>query len=166
MQLLRIVNLNNMYVEADVPEKYIASIKRGTYAQVHFPIINHTIESEVRQVSSFINPNNRSFTIEVAVPNKSGLVKPNLTAKIRVNDYTIEKAILVPLNVISENAEGEEYVFIVEEENGKAKVKKVIIETGKSQDQSIEIIAGLNEGDNVIVEGARSVKEGQYINVK
>ncbi|HKJ05986.1 MAG TPA: hypothetical protein VJ970_00825, partial [Flavobacteriaceae bacterium] len=65
-----------------------------------------------------------------------------------------------------ENAEGEEYVFIVEEENGKAKVKKVIIETGKSQDQSIEIIAGLNEGDNVIVEGARSVKEGQYINVK
>ncbi|HKJ06897.1 MAG TPA: efflux RND transporter periplasmic adaptor subunit, partial [Flavobacteriaceae bacterium] len=105
MQLLRIVNLNNMYVEADVPEKYISSIKKGTYAEVHFPIINHKIESEVRQVSSFINPNNRSFTIEVAVPNKDGLVKPNLTAKIRVNDYTIEKAILVPLNVISENAE-------------------------------------------------------------
>lgn len=165
-QIIRIVNLNNMYVEADIPEKYIASIQKGTYAKVHFPIINHTIESEVRQVSSFINPNNRSFTIEVAVPNKNGLVKPNLTAKISVNDYTIDNAILVPLNVISENAEGEEYVFTAIEENGKTIVKKVIIETGKSQEDVIEIVSGLTADDQVIVEGARSVKEGQYINIK
>ena len=165
-QLFRIVNLNSMYVEAEVPEKYITSIKKGTSAKVYLPMLDQTIESNVRQVSNFINPNNRSFTIEVAVPNKNGNVKPNLTSKVSVNDYNNEKAILIPQSVISENANGEEYVYVTSVVDGKTKAKKVIIKTSKSQGGVIEITNGLTINDELIVEGARSIRNGQLINIK
>ena len=164
--LFRIVNLNNMYVEAEVPEKYITSVKKGTTAEVYLPMLGETIQSKVRQVSSFINPNNRSFTVEIAIPNKNGLIKPNLTTKVSINDYNDENAILVPQSVVSENAEEEEYVYIAVIENGKTRAKRVIVETSKSQNGLIEVTNGISTGDKLIVEGARSVKDGQLINIK
>lgn len=164
--LFRIVNLNSMYVEAEVPEKYITNIKNGTTAQVNLPMLGKTVESNIRQVSNFINPNNRSFTVEIAITNKDGLIKPNLTSKISVNDYTNEKAILVPQSTISENANGDEYVYIALTENGKTFAKKQIVKTDKYQDGEIEVIKGLSINDKLIVEGARSVKDGQLINIK
>ena len=53
-------------------------IEKGTKVIADFPVINKKIDTEIRQVSNYINPNNRSFKIEVGVPNKDGLIKPNL----------------------------------------------------------------------------------------
>ena len=68
-QLFRIVNLDNMYIEVEVPETYIASVNAGTEVKVEFPVLGETLESKVRQSSSYINPANRSFKIEVPVEN-------------------------------------------------------------------------------------------------
>lgn len=164
--LFRIVNLNSMYIEAEVPEKYITSVKKGTYAQVYLPMLGKTVKSKVRQVSNFINPNNRSFTIEIAIPNKNGMVKPNLTAKISINDYSNKKAILIPQSVMSENGAGQEYVYVAVTKKGKTVAKKQIIETDKSQGDFIEVTHGLTKGDQLVIEGARSIKDGQLINIK
>ena len=107
-EIFRIVNLNNMYVEAEVPEKYIASITKNKEVKVEFSVLGKSVNSKIRQVGSFINPNNRSFKIEVPVENKSGNIKPNLTAKLQINDYTDAEAILIPQSIISENAKGEQ----------------------------------------------------------
>ena len=164
-QVIRLVSLNDMYVEADVPEQYVSTLTKGTEVEVGLPVIGQTLDSKVRQVSNFINPANRSFQIEVGVPNKEGLVKPNLTARLKVNDYTKEKAILVPQNVLSENAEGEQYVYVVTDEGGKKIAKQVIVETGKAQNGMVEIIKGLTVGMQLIDEGARRVKDGQEVAV-
>ncbi|MBC9794909.1 efflux RND transporter periplasmic adaptor subunit [Sinomicrobium weinanense] len=165
--LMRIVSLNNMYIEAEVPEKYLASIKKGTDVEIDFPVLGKTVDAKVRQVGNYINPNNRSFKIEVDVPNDSGNIKPNLTAKLRVNDYTSEHAILIPQSIISENANGEQYVYIAEK-NGKkdqAIAKRVIIQTGKPQGDIMEVLEGISAGDHLINEGARSVEEGQVVKI-
>jgi membrane fusion protein (multidrug efflux system) len=166
-EIFRIVNLSNMYIEVDVPESYITSITQGKYVKVFFPILNETIESKVRQTGNFINPNNRSFSVEIAVPNKEGRIKPNLTAKVQINDYKNSNAILIPQSIISENAEGEQYAYIVSDVNGEnlGVAKKNIIVTGKTQDDYVEILSGILDGDNVIKEGARSVKDGQQVKI-
>ncbi len=166
-EVFRIVNLSNMYIEVDVPESYIASVVPGKKVKVHFPILNETIESEVRQTGNFINPNNRSFTAEIPVPNKGGKIKPNLTAKVQINDYRNEEAILIPQSIVSENAEGEQYAFLatnISDENiGQA--SKNIIKTGKTQGDYVEVLTGIADGQNIIVEGARSVKDGQDVKI-
>ncbi len=169
--LFRIVNLSDMYIEVEVPETYITAIQEGTTVDINFPVLGEQMQSKVRQSSSFINPANRSFKIEVPVANQTGNVKPNLTARIKINDYTSENAILLPLSVLSENQNGEQYIMVatnVEEgDNYKtATAKKRFIKAGKTSDNKIEILDGVQAGDLVIVEGARSVKEDQQVRIK
>ena len=87
MALFRIVNLDDMYVTAEIPESYLPTVTKGKKVMVEFPVLDEKVEATVRQTGNYINPANRSFTIEVDVPNKNGRVKPNLTARLSINDY-------------------------------------------------------------------------------
>jgi RND family efflux transporter MFP subunit len=166
-ELFRIVNLNDMYVETDVPENYLPFITVSKDVLVEFPVLDKTIEAKIRQAGNFINPANRTFKIEIAIPNKDKTIKPNLTAKLKINDYTNEKALLIPQSIISENAKGEQYIYVVKskKENNEGITKRVIIKTGKTQGNEIEVLKGIENGDEIIKEGARSVKDGQTVKV-
>ena len=163
---MRIVNLNDMYIETDVPEDYITNVTENKDVKVEFPVLGKTMDAKVRQAGNYINPANRTFKIEVAVPNKDKTIKPNLTAKLKINDYTNENAILIPQSIISENANGEQYIFILTEKDGdKATAKQIIIKTGKTQGDYIEVIDNLPKDTEIIMEGARSVKDGQTVRI-
>lgn len=166
-EVFRIINLSDMFIEIDVPETYIASVKKGRKVEVEFPILGKKVQSYVRQTGNFINPNNRSFTVEVPVPNVDGDIKPNLTARVLINDYINDNAVLIPQSVISENAEGEQYVYITSKINKDqtAKASRNIVTTGKTQGDYVEILSGVSVGQNIIDEGARSVKEGQKVKI-
>jgi membrane fusion protein, multidrug efflux system len=166
-EIFRIVNLSNMYISTDVPESYIASITKNKKAIINFPVLGETLHSTISQVGNFINPNNRSFNIEVLVANESGNIKPNLTAKIQINDYTNKNAILIPQSIISENANGEQFIYIIKNRNAnnEAVAQRVVIKTGKTQGDIIEVLENLPKGTEVIKEGARSVNNGQTVKV-
>ena len=164
--VLRIVNLDDMYIQTDVPETYIADVTEGKTVQVYFPVLGDTIDTKVKQTGSYINPNNRTFNAEIDVPNKNKNIKPNLTARVKINDYTSDNAILVPQSIISENAEGQQYLYVLQNLEGDyAEAKQLIVQTGKTQGDKIEILNGLEDGDMIIEEGARSVKEGQKVKI-
>ena len=165
-EVFRIVNLQNMYIETSVPEGYITSIKKGKSVKVEFPVLGQTIDSEIRQAGNFINPANRTFKVEIAVNNKDKSIKPNLTAKLKINDYTNKEALLIPLSIISENAKGEQYVYVVADvKNKKGIAKQKIITTGKTQGDVVEVLEGIVIGSQVIMEGARSVQNGQQVQI-
>ncbi|UKM65974.1 efflux RND transporter periplasmic adaptor subunit [Flavobacteriaceae bacterium GSB9] len=165
--LIRLVNLKDMYIETNVPESYISNVTKGKNVVVEFPVLGEKVETEIRQAGDFINPDNRTFKIEVGIPNDTKNIKPNLTAKIQINDYTNKKAILVPQSIISENANGEQYVYTLKNKNGNNEgvASRVIVKTGKTQGDVIEIIDGVSNGTEIIKEGARSVKDGQTVKV-
>lgn len=167
MPIFRLVNLSDMYVEVDVPESYLASVRPGKEVQIYLPVLGDSIRSSVRQTGNFIKPSNRSFSVEIPVPNAGGQVKPNLTARVRINDYTSEEAVLIPPSVISENAEGQQYVYVAVNigEDGIGTAEKRVIRTGRSQGQQVEILEGIRSGEQIITEGARSVREGQEIEI-
>lgn len=166
-EVFRIVNLSDMYIKVDVPESYLGGIEKGKTAMVYFPVLGDTIQSEVRQTGNFINPSNRAFSVEIPVPNKKGNIKPNLTAKVSLNDYSSENAITIPQSIISENADGEQYVYIAtqSEEENQAVVNRKIIVTGKTQGSMVEVLSGVTNGDQLVKEGARSVKDGQSVEI-
>lgn len=166
-EVFRIVNLSNMYVEVQVPEAHLANVTPGKDVEVYLPILGSTVKSKVRQTGNFINPGNRSFSVEIPVPNKDGKVKPNLTAVAKINDYTNQEAILIPQSVVSENATGDQYVYLTKQNDANDEVisQKAIIGLGKTQGDFVEVISGLSAGDQIIIEGARSVKENQQVKV-
>ncbi|RDY60024.1 efflux RND transporter periplasmic adaptor subunit [Flagellimonas nanhaiensis] len=166
-EVFRIVNLSNMYIEVEVPESHLPNVTPGKDVQVYFPVLGDSVQTKIRQTGNFINPSNRSFTVEIPVPSNGGKIKPNLTAKVMINDYTNENAILIPQSIVSENAEGDQYVYLVGADSiSDAVAEKSFITTGKTQGDYVEVLSGINNGDGIIDEGARSVKEGQKVKIK
>ena len=163
--LMRIVNLGNMYVSTTVPESYIGKLKVGDQVDVYLTSLNKTYKGKVRQVGNFINPNNRSFGIEVSLPNPDNLLRPNQVAKLKIVDYVNKNAIVVPTAVIQEDGTGSKYVYIVKDSNGKTgTAKKVIVEVGKSSDNVTEIKSGLSADDIIVTEGVNTISNGMKLN--
>jgi len=163
--LMRIVNLNNMYVSTSIPESYIGKLKVGTQVDVFLTSLNKNYKGKVRQIGNFINPSNRSFGIEVSIPNPENLLRPNQVAKLKVIDYTVKNAVVVPSNVIQEDGKGNQFVFVATNSDGKtATAKKAMVTIGKSSDNVTEILSGLVANDVIVTEGVNTISEGMKLN--
>ncbi len=163
--LMRIVNLSNMYVSTSVPESYIGKLKVGTEVDVFLTSLNKSYVGKVRQVGNFVNPNNRSFGIEVSIPNPENLLRPNQVAKLKIIDYTVKNAIVVPTNVIQEDGKGNKYVFVATDIKGNTAIaKQVIVTIGKSSNNVTEIKNGLSVDDVIVTEGVNTISEGMKLN--
>jgi RND family efflux transporter MFP subunit len=167
LSLMRLVNLSNMYIETDVPERYIADVTQGKRVDIEFPVLGKRMSSTVRQASDYINPANRTYVVEIPVTEQDPNIKPNLTARLKINDYSNKEAILIPQSIISEDAEGAQYVYILKNvKNNIGTVQRVDITTGKTQDDVIEVLSGITTDMQLIKEGARSVKNGQRVKIE
>ena len=163
--LMRIVNLNNMFISTTVPESYIGKLKVGTEVSVYLASLGKSFNGKIRQVGNNINPNNRSFGIEVSVPNTDNLLRPNQVAKLKITDYTNAKAVVVPSNVIQEDADGNQFVFEVSSVKDKTGIaKKVIVKVGKTSDNFTEILSGLEPKTVLVGDGVKTVSEGMKLN--
>ena len=163
--LMRIVNLSNMYVSTSVPETYIGKLKIGTEVQVYLSSLGKTYKGKVRQIGSFVNPSNRSFGIEVSVPNPENLLRPNQVASLKITDYMSKNTIVVPTNVIQQDGEKNKFVYVVSNSNGKTgTAKKVVVKTGESSDNVTEILSGLAAEDSIVTEGINAISDGMKLN--
>jgi membrane fusion protein, multidrug efflux system len=161
-ELMRIVNLRDMYVTAQIPEAYLAKIKMNAPVNVAIQSIGKNFVGKVRQISNFINPNNRSFTVEVALNDPENLLRPNQVAVLSIEDYVNNEALLIPQNALLETGDGKMVAFVIEKLNAKneGSIKRIAVETGLSSGPDVEIKKGLNVGDQVVIEGIRNIKEG------
>ena len=167
MAVFRIVNLSDMHIEVDVPESYLETVTTGKDVNVYFPVLGDSVSTKIRQTGNFISPANRSFRIEIPVPNKKGNIKPNLTARVSINDYTNDAAILIPQSVISENSAGQQFIYLAvdADDESRAKAKRQIIRTGQTSGDLVEILEGIEPGDLIIEEGARNVRQDQEVRI-
>jgi RND family efflux transporter MFP subunit len=165
--LFRLINLDHMYVTVDAPERYLGKLKKGEQAYVELPVLGKKIDTKIRQTGNYIAASNRSFEVELGIPNPDHTIKPNLNAKVYINDYSNENAIMIPLSVISENANGEQYVYTITKTSNEGVdiAHRRIITTGENDGQRIEVLSGLSIGNEIVTEGARKLKDGQHIKV-
>jgi len=165
--LFRLINLDHMYVTVDAPERYLGKFKKGEQAYVELPVLGKKLDTKIRQTGNYIAASNRSFEVELGIPNPDHTIKPNLNAKVYINDYSNENAIMIPLSVISENANGEQYVYTITKTSNEGVdiAHRRIITTGENDGQRIEVLSGLSIGDEIVTEGARKLKDGQHIKV-
>jgi RND family efflux transporter MFP subunit len=167
MNLFRIVNLSNMYVTANVPENYIPQLKLGANVEVYLNALGKSYPGKVRQVGNYINPNNRTFSIEIALPNPDNLLRPNQVAVLKIEDYKNPNALLLPENILQETADGSKIVYVVNkiESNNTAKVTQKKIELGYTSGSFVEVKSGLVSGEMVVTDGAKSLKDGITVEI-
>ncbi|NDK18453.1 MAG: HlyD family efflux transporter periplasmic adaptor subunit, partial [Zetaproteobacteria bacterium] len=163
--VIRLVNLDDVYVEADVSENYIGKIKKGDEAKVYFESLDKTFETKIAQVADFIDPNNRSFKVKIFINNQDQSLKPNLIATIKINDFTVNSAITLPSSIVQEDQKGNNFVYTLQQENKAYKVVKTLVVKGLSYNDYTYIQSGLTLNASVIEKGARGIKDGQIVSV-
>jgi len=166
--VVRVINLDEMKVSAEIPEIHLINIKKAAKVAVNIPVLNKTLPAQINVVGNFINPNNRSFRVEIGLENSSGDLKPNMTVLLNINDYQNEAAILVPSKNILEDQAGAKYVYTLEAVPGQEDMYKAIktfVKTGKNADNKTEILEGLSAGDLLVEDGIRLVKDQQLVKI-
>ena len=164
-QILRLVNLDKIYAEASVSEKYISFIEEGTEVIVQVPLLGKDIKSKIIQTGNFINPNNRTFRVEVPVENIDNKIKQNLDAKIKINIYSKKDAVIIPLKIVREDASGKNFVYVMNQDvkQGVYITDKTFISLGNKNNTDIEVTEGLKIGDMLVLEGASIVEDSQRV---
>ena len=161
MPLIRLVSTQKMYVEADVPERYLPTVSKGTPVQVDIPVLNTSFDAHISHRATHVSTENRTFRVTVDI-DPSIPVNPNLLSTLHIFDYINPQALLIPGSIISENAAGEEFVFVIDKDN---QAQKVFIKRGYAENGIVEVIEGLEDGITIISEGARLVKENQPVQI-
>ena len=162
MRAIRVVNLSQLKVKAEVSETYATRVKKNDNVIISFPDIKKEIETKLTYSGKSIDPINRTFGVEVKLDPKKVDVRPNMIAIVKVADYTNKSAYVVPVNLIQTGKEGS-YLYVAEGEKANAVAKKKVVETGMSYNGNVEIKSGIQQGDKVITTGYQDLIEGQKI---
>lgn len=160
--LIRLVSLQDMFIESDISEAYLGEFQVGDTVEVTFPSLNQSLTSTVNSIGEVIDQNNRTFSIEVKLPSDAKLLRPNLLAVLRIEDFHEPNAVVVPTNLILSDNQGD-YVYVAKEQDGQLTAVKNQIERGMTYDSETMIVSGLTGNEQLINEGFREVAEGMRI---
>jgi membrane fusion protein (multidrug efflux system) len=156
---IRIVNADNLKVKADVPESYVSSVNTGNTVKILVPDAQDSLTTKVTFAAKAIDPVSRSFAVEVKLPVRKS-IRPNMTAILKIADYSKSNAIVVPVKAIQRSEEGD-YVFV----NNAGTAKRVIVKSGKTYGGKTEITSGLKAGDQLVTEGVTDIEDGDKIKI-
>jgi membrane fusion protein (multidrug efflux system) len=163
--VLRVVNTRNLKVVAGVPETYAADIRRGTPVTISFrAYAGGEMQKTVSFVGSVINPRNRTFSIEIAIDNPSGVLKPAMIADLEVTRQVMMNQIVVPQTAILRDENGMSVYLAVDSPDGKVAQRRPIV-LGPSYNGRTVVSSGLQGGEEIIIAGQTSVTEGDAIEV-
>ncbi|MGB0930050.1 MAG: efflux RND transporter periplasmic adaptor subunit [Chitinophagales bacterium] len=163
--IAKIINTSNLQVVADIPENYLTSIRRGSTVKVVLPALDNVEQTvKVSKIGSMIDPNNRTFQIEMPISNKGGKVKPNLMAMVEFKAAASDNAVVVPTNLVQNSLEGN-FVFVVEKTDTSQVAKKVKIEVGDSYEGETLVLNGLKGGETLVADGSNLVRDGEKVKI-
>lgn len=149
-----VVDLSKVAVEVHVPGEDVVRLKPGMKG-ISVTALGRELEGRVATVSPAVDPRTRLFTVKIEIPNPGEFLRSGVTAEIRVILEKKDSPVTVPREALIEK-NGRQFVFVVQE--GKAYRRDV--EAGLMDEKRVEIVSGLQPGDQVVVKGQHYLEEG------
>ena len=157
-----IVDMDNIRVKIDIIEKDIPKVRKGQKAQIKVDAYPEKVfTGKVWKISPVVDLESRTAPVEILIPNPKHLLEPGMFARVEIITREHKDTLVVPPKAVLER-EGKRTVFIVEE--SRALLKEV--ETGLNNENNIEIVKGLNEGEEVIIEGNYGLTDGAKVKME
>lgn len=161
MPLASIVNLGSLKATANVPDVYISHVKMGDAVKVVLPDLSREINARVTFISKLVNPANRTFKIEVAIPTSAD-IKPNMLSVLNIADINKSNVLVIKQNYIQSTEFGD-LVYVAVTEGNKKVAKGRKVKMGVAYNGDVEILEGLQAGDLIITDGYQDLVDGQAI---
>lgn len=165
MNGIRVVNMSDLKAVANIAGQYAGSVQKGDSVQIFLPSLNETIREEISFVSQAIDEQSRSIMVEVELGDEYERLKPNMIAKLKINNYINDSATVVPSNVLLRDPDNMDdyYVMGVAKKDDVYVAQSHKVEIGKQYSGDTEIVSGLPKNPVIISFGFESVADGQAI---
>jgi membrane fusion protein (multidrug efflux system) len=142
-------------LDFSVPENFLATLREGLSVRATAPAFpGRSFTGKVGSIDSRVDVNTRSVTVRALLANEDGALKPGMFLNVSLSKDERE-AMVIPEEALTPDAE-RQYVFVVSE--GKAIRREVRI--GSRRPGSVEVLAGLTPGEDVVVEGTQKIRDG------
>ncbi len=165
-RIFHVVNLDRLYVNAQISEAYLPIVHEGDPVEVRFPAFpSIVLNKKVYRIGKVVNKQSRTFKLQLKIKNPQNLLKPNMLAVIRIKDYTNPQALVVPSFVVREDVQGY-YLYVADTLNGQMVAKKKYVKIGKSFNKDTEVVEGLKPGETIITNGYNNVSNGALLNIR
>lgn len=163
--IVKVLNDRKLVVAAQLPEQLLPKVRKGDLVQISIPALSYEEDHQVSFISSVVDPANRTFTAEVNVKNRNGLVKPNLLATMRVVEETIEDAVVIPVSLVQQEVGGRQFVYVIKNSEGEFRAEKRAVVLGDSYNDKVVIVDGLSANEVIVTTGSRDVANGTLLNI-
>lgn len=155
-----VVQLNTVKTKLQLSENVVVSIKPGTEVPVKINSLNKTVTGTVISVAPKADPSTRAFPVEIQLSNEQGDIKAGMVAQLDLETGVSKGAIALPADAVLER-NGQFYVYAVED----GKTKEIAVKKGVTAGDLVEIVEGIQEGQEIIVKGNHLVTDGQAVEV-
>jgi membrane fusion protein (multidrug efflux system) len=156
-----ILQYEKVKVTVGVPESDVAAVFSLDEAEV---VIDALDKLRVKGRKTFLSSQPRTmarlYDLELMVPNPDGRILPGMFARVELVKNVFDQALAVPLYAVITHSD-ERFVYV--EKDGQ--VEKRLVQLGVLVGWQVQVVAGLNPGDHVIVVGHRFLDDGQAVNV-
>ncbi len=159
--IVKIMDYRTMYMDVQLPEKYISEIKPGQIVKMtNYTIPDDTIVGNITQLSPAINADTRTFKGIVSINNQDLLLRPGMFVKADIITNHKDSAIVIPKNIILSRQRGKT-VFIVD----RGVAAERIIETGLENITEVEVIRGLEKNERVVTSGFETLSNRSKVKI-
>lgn len=162
MPILEIMQIDRLKVQASISEQYFAKVKTGTPVAVAVDVWpDETFEGKVSLIYPAIDPQTRTFTVEVTIPNPGSRLRPGMFARSTIN-MGDKQAVMVPDTAVQKQiGTNDRFVYVIE--NGVA-VRRAV-EPGRQIGDRMDILSGLEAGEQVAVTSFSRLVDGVEVTV-
>ena len=159
--LFKVTSLEPLVAYLHVPEREYRNVDPGQTVGIEIDALGgDTIVATVSRVSPVVDPQTGTFKITVEIIDQQRRIKPGMFGRIGVIYDVHDDALQIPRSAIIED-QGKASVFVVEDDHAARR----LVETGYSNKGMVEIISGLQDGEQVVTVGQASLKQDSRVNV-
>jgi membrane fusion protein, multidrug efflux system len=167
--MFELTELNPLRIEVPVPQFYFSRINIGTPVKIKYDAIPDQIfNAQVSIKVPTSSQNTRTFPVMIEVENNQQLIAPGMSARVsfELSNVATTESILLPRDAIVQKSDGTKTVWIVDSKQGETKANPVVVQTGKSHLDYIQIkIGNIDAGDQIIVKGNELLQPDQSVSV-
>lgn len=164
--IIRLIGTQEYKISAGVPARYANAVHTGDEVDVWFDAEEtDTLLSTISFVASSINPQNRTFKIEVDVPENSENYKVEMISNIRLRTNQQENVLIISEEFVYSKEDNYVVYVLAENEKGEQIAQERVVELGNAYKTEVIIKNGLMEGDQLITLGSAFLDDGMRIKV-
>jgi len=170
MPVFTVANTETVKIVIGAPDTLISSMSLGQRVDVTVDAFgSRTFEARISRIASAADSKTRNFEVEVAIPNRTHLLKVGMIGSLQLAAPEAGKAqaaaIHVPLSAVVQGPEKKYAVFVVSGSGAGRTAKLRPVDIGPVVGTDITVLSGLGSGDEVITTGATLLKDGQQVEV-